>query len=139
MENISPQLRLILTVKFGLQNGMSVRQSIIFFLQQPSIGPFQTVLEAWFYAIEAHQTQFQPKKIDLLTETLLQTLEKGLKNQPIFEMLHQLEEEVLLRDEIYLQRQIAILPMKSLIPLLLLQVPALMIMIFVPMLRMLRF
>jgi hypothetical protein len=139
MESVSPQLRLIMAIKFGFQNNVSLRQSLIAFIQQPPHDKFQMILRSWFRSLEVNKKAAEMPKIDFLTQILLYTLEKGLENQPILEMLNQLEEEVIMRDEIFLQRQIALLPMKSLIPLLLLQVPALMIMIFIPMLGMIRF
>jgi hypothetical protein len=139
MENISPQLSLILAVKFGFQNGLSLRQSLIIYFNKDLDFQWKSFIQTWLKTVELKQPPPVYKRPDHLTSILMETLNKGLNHQPILEMLDQLEEEVIARDQIYLQRQIAILPIKSLIPLLLLQVPALIIMVFVPLIDKLSF
>ncbi len=139
MESISPLLSLVLSVKFGFQNGLSLRQSLQVYLSKDSDSKWRSLVLSWLRSIELQGKGPTFEQYDHLTRITFETLVRGMNHQPIIETLDQLEEEIVIRDQIYLQRQIAILPIKSLIPLLLLQVPALMILVFVPLLNKLSF
>jgi hypothetical protein len=126
-------------MKFGFQNGLSLRQSLQIYLNKDLNSEWRSLVHSWLRSIELNGQVPTFEQFDHLTRITFETLAKGMSHQPIVETLDQLEEEIVIRDQIYLQRQIAILPIKSLIPLLLLQVPALMILVFVPLLNKLSF
>lgn len=135
MENLNPAMALLLSLKFGLEKGITPKMAAREFLGE-SQGDLAKLVGQWIAAREAG------KNPDILLnqvkspqrQVLLRLMDRGLQGDSIYATLQQLEGEVqeAVRGEI--DTYVATLPIKMLIPLLLLQFPAFLILLFGPLL-----
>ena len=136
MESLAPPLALILQVKHSIEKGQSVRQGILSYLKRSS-DDFSPHVVQWMAVM--HQGQ-DPNlrlsaEISMHRKTLLQLLERGLRGESIYNMLLQLEQETIEACQDEINEKIARLPFLLLVPLLLFQFPAFLMLLFGPLLQ----
>lgn len=136
MEGLAPPLELLLCVKRSMEKGQSIKIGILDYVKR-SPDNFATLVARWLSLLQ--QGQDPRPVVQSLTsvhrKTLLHILERGLKGESIHAILLQLEEEMVeaCREEI--TNKLAKLPFIMLIPLLLFQFPAFLMLLFGPLLQ----
>lgn len=135
MEDIAPPLQLALQLRMGLERGEPIRKLIKEYITN-STDELSNQVAQW---IAMRDQGLSCSKIENLIKSpyrkaLLYLIEKSLRGEGILTQLIQIEEEIkeACRDEI--DKKIALMPIKALIPLLFLQFPALLILLFMPLL-----
>ncbi len=132
MENLNPTLHLLLCARRALEKNQVVRIGIDRFLHE-SRSPFATTVAHWLSSLQKSQTDpIHRLRINPLQKALLNLLQRGLKGESIYQQLVSLEEEVLEACQIEIQAFLLKLPVLMLIPMLLFQFPAFMILLFGP-------
>lgn len=136
MENIAPPLALLLRVKRSLEKGEPVRQGVLNYIRQGG-DEFAGVVIQWLGLIhQGKETRDLVQSIPSLhRRVLLQILERGLCGEPVYNTLLQLENEFVEACQDELSDRIARLPFILLIPLLLFQFPAFLMLLFGPLLQ----
>lgn len=138
MESLAPPLDLVLWIKYDLEKGLSVKFSLQNYIKKAD-GQFQVVLMTWLSLYE------QGKPTDIvknaqssqIRRSLIEVLERGLKGEPILKTLELLEQEIIMACEAEIDEKVQKLPFLLLIPLLLFQLPAFLLLLFGPLLSML--
>lgn len=135
MEGVAPPLRFLMDLRWSIETGHSVNQGIRIYLERYS-DEFTLRLKAWFLALQSGQ-----RHADLLCSfptiyqrALVDLCYAGLQGTPILEKLQDLEEELQQACERDLERHLSCLPFITMIPLLLLQFPAFLLLLLGPML-----
>jgi hypothetical protein len=136
MEDLAPPLTLLLLVRNKIECGESIRTAIDLYTKT-SNDDFRHDVRRWLIHLDAQQSveaiiegQQSPYR-----RALLRLLEKGLKGFPVFQLLKEVEAEILEASVLELQNKIAIMPIKMLAPLLLLQFPSYMILLIMPFMK----
>lgn len=136
MEHIAPPLQLILDVKRAIESGNSIRSGVLMFLKTNS-SEFSRDVSKWVSFIDqgmdtsivVHRQRSQYRR------SLLELLERAMHGESIHVFLCQLEVEIVdaCHDEI--ARKLSKLPFLLLAPLLLMQFPAFLMLLFGPLLQ----
>lgn len=136
MEDLAPPLCLLLVVRNKMECGESVRTAIELYTRS-SNEEFRHEVRKWLVAYEAGQTtdHIIESQKSPYRKGLLRLLEKGLSGFPIFQQLQDLETEIIDASSIEMQRNIAVLPIKMLLPLLFFQFPSYMVLLLMPFVR----
>lgn len=136
MEGISPNLKLIMSLRQGLESGDSTRTAVRAYLAK-NHDEASRELSIWLAQIENPQksSPFHENKSINRREDLFQLIFRGLQGQSILPQLVLMEEESCESAKIEIEVFSAALPIKALFPLLLLQFPALLLLLFGPLLR----
>lgn len=136
MEDLAPPLQLVLTVKSVIENGESVRIGIRKFISQ-SDSDWARFLARWLLMVESQQRtdKLASEQSSPYRRALLQILEKGLRGETIHPILCEFEKELIDVSKLEIEKHISMLPLKMLVPLLLFQFPAYLILIFGALLR----
>lgn len=134
MESMNPTLRLLFVVREHLENGGSVRNGLRDFAQNDPSSLAWT-LTSWLSARDRGQIFEFDAKQPPSERHLLRLLERGLHGEPIATALQDFEQEIIERCEIQIEEFVATLPLKSLLPLLLLIFPAYLILLVGPFLE----
>lgn len=133
MEGLNPGLDLLLRCRRSIEQGKPLSTGIRSYIQNES-GEFARQVLRWQYLIE------QGQKTDSLLRTikspyrrqLLEILERGLKKEPIGSILQTLEVEIQEVCEQEIQNKLTDLPYLVMLPLLLLQFPAFLLLLLGP-------
>lgn len=135
MESISPSLKLALSLRFSIESGESVRQGIKTYLAYTD-DEMSRIVAIWLSKKEQGQqaTELAVKLKSPFRRTLLDCLERGLRGESILAQLSLLETEIIEANNDELERFTSLLPLKALVPLLLLQFPALFLLFLGPLL-----
>ncbi len=136
MEDLAPPLCLLLVVRNKMECGEPIRAAIELYTRS-SNEEFRHEVRRWLIAYEAGNAtdQIIEEQKSPYRKGLLRLLEKGLSGFPIFQQLKDLEIEIIDASTIEMQRNIAVLPIKMLVPLLFLQFPSYMILLLMPFMR----
>lgn len=136
MESIAPPLVLLAAVKRAMEKGQPVRQGIQGYLKTNE-GDFAKMVTRWWALLQQGQeTIFLLRELQSLhRQVLLQLLERGLAGESIYNALLQLESELIEACQDELANKIARLPFLLLVPLLLFQFPAFLLLLFGPLLQ----
>lgn len=138
MESVAPPLECIFQVQMDLKSGRSLQSSLSFYAQEHQ-DEFTIVLSD--FLIHYHQGLDLKNVINSLKspyrKALLQIFLLGLKGAPIFDHLESLEKEVLWACEQELDGFFKTLSFTCLIPILFLQFPAFLLLVFGPLLKVL--
>ncbi len=136
MEGVAPPLELLLCVKRSMEKGQSIKTGILDYVKR-SPDNFATSVARWLSLLQ--QGQDPRAVVQSLTsvhrKTLLHILERGLKGESIHAILLQLEEEMVEACHEEITNKLAKLPFIMLIPLLLFQFPAFLMLLFGPLLQ----
>ncbi|WII72732.1 hypothetical protein QJS83_02465 [Bdellovibrio sp. 22V] len=136
MEGLAPPLELLLSIKRSIEKGQSVKQGVLSYVKK-NRGEFPAQVTQWLALLQQGQ---DPRECvqgisSLHRRTLLQILERGLRGESIYNVLLRLEEELIESCHEEITNKIAQLPFLLLIPLLLFQFPAFLMLLFGPLLK----
>ncbi len=135
MENIAPPLELLMEVRFQIEKGLPVKNGILSYINQNRKDPWRQFLLVWLKEIEQNRKfEIDSSKVSLQRKHCLMVLGRGLVGESIHPQICNLEEELFRSATAEVEEYIATLPIKSLIPLLFFQFPALLMMILGPLL-----
>ena len=136
MENITPPLVLLWDVRRSLEKGQSVGAGVKAYIRRPRKNEFQRQIDIWWAAQSNSQVKFSKSSMNHRRQFLLEILEAGLKGHAILPNLQSLEDEIILSCEDEIKNHVALLPLQSLVPLMLLVFPAMMILLVWPLMEM---
>lgn len=135
MEGLAPVLRCLIEIQASLQNGESVRAGVFKYLHAaPAREDVATEMRRFLFAWEQGQ-DWRSAVIQMKTahrRALAEMIASGLAGQPILSHLDELRAELERACEIEIKGHIDALPMKMLVPLLIFQFPAFLILLFGP-------
>ncbi|KYG70770.1 hypothetical protein AZI85_02240 [Bdellovibrio bacteriovorus] len=136
MEGLAPPLELLSSVKRAIEKGQSVKQGVLHYIKKHD-GEFPLIVTQWLALLQQGQ---DPKECiqglsSLHRRTLLQILERGLRGEAIHGVLVRLEEELIEACNEEITNKIARLPFIMLVPLLIFQFPAFLMLLFGPLLQ----
>jgi hypothetical protein len=125
MEGLAPPLELLLRSREALDRGLSVKAGIKIFVEK-SKSDFSIEVAQWFQLLESGRDGmlFLERIPSPYRRQLLEILERGLQREPIAHLLNQFEGELIEACEDEIQKTLAYLPYKMMIPLLIFMLPA---------------
>lgn len=136
MESLSPSLSLLITVRRHLDQGSSIRVGLQHWLSSES-GDFRQFVFRWKAHIDSglmlersEWAQLSPWR-----RSLLELLGRGLQGESVGKALEALELEMLRIADLELQQKLSRLPYLAMIPVLLFQLPAFLLLLFGPLLQ----
>lgn len=135
MERINPIIECITEIQSSLMSGESIKVGLISYIQQDSsMSKLQQTCKNFVTLYESGQDTNKVVKgaKSELTKSLLLLLERGFKGEPISEALQDLKEFTVDQSEKDIANYLTILPFKAMIPLFIFQLPALLIILFGP-------
>lgn len=134
MEDIAPPLRFVLSLRMGIDNGHSIQTSIRHFIEEFPTNSFTLLLELW---MAESKTENRSKFLSSVHWTpwrqiVLDLVDLGLQGHSILEDLDALEKDLTLACENQIARELQKLPFVALIPVLMLQFPAYLLLLLGP-------
>jgi len=125
MENIAPPLELLMEIRFGLEKGVSLRKTLQLYIEAEPADPWRQQLGLWLRFLEmGRPPQEVLASMTFIRRQCLEVIEMGLRGEPIYPQICGLEEEVFEAAKLEIEEFVAVLPIKSLVPLLFFQFPA---------------
>lgn len=125
MENLAPPLELLMEVRFGLEKGQSLKKTLQQYIDQQSADLWRQKLGLWLKLLEMGRNPSEiTASMSFIRRQVLEIIESGLRGESIYQQICSLEEEVFEATKLEIEEFIAVLPMKSLIPLLFFQFPS---------------
>ena len=134
MDTLAPPLKALLNIKLQIQAGTSTRESIYKYIKENTGCSFARDLSDWIFQIESGGRPSLDHFQKTYRKMLIEILTRGLEGDQILKSLSALEEEMITASQIDMDRQIQKLPLLTMIPLLFLQLPAFLILVFGPLL-----
>ncbi len=136
MENIAPPLALLLCVKRAIEKGQPVKSGLFQYIRRYE-GEFPELIVKWLGLLQQGQdaNALLMSQPSLHRRVLLQLMQRGLQGEAVFVALSQLEVEIIEACHDELGTKLARLPFIMLIPLLLFQFPAFLMLLFGPLLQ----
>lgn len=139
MEGLAPPLQLAIEMQSSLANGESIRSGIVRFASNSPInaaGEFARTVRRFLIAWDQSQDwRSILKQVESpYRRSLLELAANGLSGQSIQSALAELQREIEIACDEEIKLHIDMLPLKMLLPLLLLQFPAFMMVLFGPLL-----
>ncbi len=133
MERLAPPLELCISLRLGIESGQSVMRVIKKF-QMHGRDEMSCDLAMVLAAFERGETvKLRPETNNLLyRRALLELIEAGLRGEPILNQLKELETEILKACHSDIDKYVAALPMRTMIPLMLIQFPAFLLLLLGP-------
>ena len=137
MEDLAPPLELLLSVKSSIEKGKSIPEGIKRYTTHFNEQPFARITRQWLVLVERQMgtQELVNTQKSIHRRQLLQLLEKGIKKEPIYHQLLILEHEIYQACEREIQEKLIKLPYLVMIPVLFFQFPALLTVIFGPLLQ----
>jgi len=134
VEGIAPPLKMVLQLRLDIENGQSVRKALNRFLIQSPVNEFKNFLEFWIAVREKNGVKGLRAHPGWTSwrQVVLEVIERGLEGTPILEELKQLELDLIETSENQIEHELRALPIVSLIPVLLLQFPAYLLLLLGP-------
>lgn len=132
MEDLAPNLRLAVEVRLHVERGNSVRQAIREIVARED-GDWAHRLRQLIIGFEIRK-ELEVNGLRPETVALFQLLQRGWNGEAVLDSLLAIEEEIYRQNEYQIEEFAAILPVRMLAPLLLLQFPAFLILILGPLL-----
>jgi len=125
MENLAPPLELLMDVRFGMEKGQSLKKTLLYYIEAQPQDPWRHQLALWLKLLEMGRSPLEiTTQMTFVRRQCLEIIEMGLRGESIYQQICSLEEEVFEATKLEIEEFIAVLPMKSLIPLLFFQFPA---------------
>ncbi len=135
MDSLAPPLRALLNIKLKIQSGISTRESIREYVKEALDCSFAQDLSLWLFQIESESDEMTSKPFTHpFRKMLVEVLAQGLEGDQILKSLEILEAEMIEASHRDLDNQLQKLPFIVMIPLLFLQLPAFLLIIFGPLL-----
>jgi len=135
VDGLAPPLKLVLNLRYALENGRPLQTSVKAQLGELDEGlrrDLATLLAAFEQGRPSRPEEFASKSE--YRRALIELVGAGLRGEPILRQLSQIEEELKLACDHDLEVFIARLPMKTLVPLMLVQFPAFLLLVLGPVL-----
>ena len=133
METLAPPVELLMEVRFGMEKGQSLRQTLQSYSQNPNQSIWKQNVALWLNLLVTGRSPAEViKELSPARRQVLELMEVGLRGEPIFPQVCALEEELFEAMKMEIEEFVAILPMKTLIPLLFCQFPAFLILLLGP-------
>lgn len=135
MERINPVLECITEVQSSLMSGESIKAGIVSYIKQGSSTALLQMQCKSFLILQESGQELSKLTSNIksdLTISLFHLLERGLKGEPITEYLEELKHFTIEQSEKDIANFLSVLPFKAMIPLFLFQLPALLIILFGP-------
>lgn len=123
-------LKAILEIRLQMENGISIAQSVKNYVECYPADEFAKDLSLWLFARE-NGKKFE-KKLGFYRTTLLEILDRGLNGDPIMEYLKDLEKEIMEVCKEDMEKHLEKLPYICLVPLMLFQFPAFLLLLIGP-------
>ena len=94
MENLAPPLEMLLSVRWSLEKGDSVRIAVLSYIEEISDPRWKDDVLLWWSLcqVRGETGPFHQRQQSLYRRTVLQTLEQGLAGASIYQRIWQLEE-----------------------------------------------
>ncbi len=133
MEYLAPPLDLSVSLRLGLESGQSVSR-IIKGIQARERHQMTRDLAIVVTAYERGEPVELPPETENLIyrKALLELIEAGLKGEPVLNQLKELESEILKACDADIEKFVAGLPIRTMIPLMLIQFPAFLLLLLGP-------
>ena len=137
MENLAPSLKMIIEIKKHLLQGISVHLAIKKYTERVD-DDLSLWVEKWLLRLENGEKPEESlhSMPNLYRRALFQLFILGLEGRPIYSHLCEMEKELLELSYSQMELTLAKLPFRLLLPLLLLQFPAFLILLLGPLLKM---
>lgn len=135
MESLAPPLELLIVIKRNIEKGQSVRHGLLDYLKK-NRSSFAREVSQWLSLLERGQKidSWMLKQKSISRKALLQLLERGLRGEPIYAQLQNMEVEIKEACQDEQNKYLARLPFLMLIPLLFFMFPAYLLLLFGPLL-----
>ena len=134
MESLAPSFEFVMFLKQGMHSGQSLRMALLEYVGQRINCPTRNSISIWL--IQYDQGIETEKLLEKIASPslrqLLELLEIGLQGHPIYPHLCELEKEIHFACQNQIEKDLAALPFKALVPLLLFMFPAYLLMLFGP-------
>jgi hypothetical protein len=136
MDHIAPPLQLVANIKRSVEVGSSIRSGILAFIQSENSN-FAKDVSKWISLNDQglDTAIILQKQRSQYRRSLLELLERGLRGESIYVYLCQLEQEIIDACQDEISRKLSKLPFLLLGPLLLMQFPAFLLLLFGPLLE----
>jgi hypothetical protein len=135
MEDLTPPLLCaVRELRWRISSGISMKEAFRFYLED-TCSPFSQHLREWWALKCQGRAQAGGGFTSHYQRALIDLVERGCGGQPTLDHLCALEDEIEKAAQAELELHIATLPFKVLIPLLLFQFPAYLILLLGPLLR----
>lgn len=135
MEGLAPPLKLLLALRNGIEKGESIRSAVQCYIVKED-DELSRLVATWIsrreQGVSTQNLLLQTKSS--FRQAILMLMERGICGESIYQHVVQLEEEVIEASAGELETFLSLLPMKMLIPLLMFQFPAFLILLFGPLL-----
>ena len=137
MENLTPPLlRALREVKWSICAGKSMREAFQSYIERNQDPLVSTLRQLWILKNHQGRSPITPPTLKTYYQrTFWDLIERGSNGQPTVEALNALESEVESAAEAELNEHLSALPFKVLLPLLLFQFPAYLLLLLGPLLR----
>ena len=133
MERLAPPLELCITLRLAIENGQSIMRSIKKYLMRERNEMSRDIAMVLSAFERGEAAVLLPKTNALLyRRALLELIESGLKGEPILTRLKELEDEILKCSHSDIDKYVASLPIRTMVPLMLLQFPAFLLLLLGP-------
>jgi len=136
MDHIAPPLQLVANIKRSVEVGSSIRSGVLSFIQAEN-SHFAKDVSKWISLNDQglDTAIILQKQRSQYRRSLLELLERGLRGESIYVYLCQLEQEIIEACQDEISRKLSKLPFLLLGPLLLMQFPAFLLLLFGPLLE----
>lgn len=137
MENLTPPLlEAVCELRWRISAGNSMKEALRLYLESAETCFSQNLREWWALKNQGRAgPETAEKFVTHYQKALVELIERGLAGQPTLDHLGALEDEVEKAAQSELEMHVATLPFKVLIPLLLFQFPAYLLLLLGPLLR----
>ena len=132
MVSLAPPLQAVLEIRLHIESGLSVSRAVKVYVQSSPEDSFAKELGLWLFAEETGGTFNLQNLKSLYRKHLMDILKRGLKGEPILEILEEYEKDLVEICKEDLEKHLQKLPFISLVPLLLFEFPALLIILIGP-------
>lgn len=139
MEDLSPTLVLIWDVLRAIEGGYSVVHGLQIFLNRGLPQHLRTEIQKVMRETPGPFDFRRCRGLTLQQMYLLELIQLGNRGESVYEALKSLETELILSCEDEINRHLALLPFKMMLPLLGLIMPALMIVLIAPLIALIQF
>lgn len=131
MENLNPLLLFLMKLRREIDKGRGMASALKTLLQQED--EWTRVVRDWMLRRETSPGAWTPPRgLSSHRRACLNLLERGLRGEPVLEVLSHLEAETLEACRHELDLKVAKLPFELMVPLLLFLLPSLLILLFMP-------
>ena len=131
MVSIAPPLQAVLHLRLHLESGLSVSQSIKTYVKRFPEEDFAKNLGQWLF-FEETDRDYSLDSFSCYRKNLIEILKRGLRGEPILEILLEFEKEAVDICKNDLEKHLQKLPFISLFPLMVFQFPAFLLLFIGP-------